>query len=64
MGNNEGNEEYVTKDGTTLLVVDRTGEQLFSMDISGWNMDEPEMIRELGKAVIEGLPNEAYTRKS
>lgn len=52
---------YTLKEGTTLLVVDRDGKQLFSMDMSGRDTDDPEAIREIGKSVCEGIPNEAYT---
>jgi len=64
VGDNEGNGKHIIKGGTLVLVVDRTGEQLSSMDISGWDMDAPGMYHELGKAVIEGLPNEAFVRVS
>lgn len=48
------------KEGVSLLVVDRNGVQLYSTPLGGYNIWEYDSQRELGKAIAEGLPNEAY----
>ena len=49
----------VFKRGTTLLVVDKNGVQLFSLSLGGLS-DRSQAWEEVYKTIMEGLPEEAY----
>lgn len=53
----------IVKSGVRLIVIDVNGVQLFSMELGGWNMDDYDSQREIGKALSEGLPGEAYPKE-
>ena len=55
-----GTERNRMKEGIRLLVVDRNGRQLIAIELDDWNAYDYDSQRELGQAIAEGLPDEAY----
>ncbi len=52
------------REGTQLIVVNSSGVQLFSMDLSDRIMDDYDSQRDIGRSISEGLPEEAYSGES
>ncbi len=48
------------KEGTRLIVVDKDGNQLFSTSVGDLNIWDADPVLALGKAIAEGLPDDAF----